>query len=322
MAKGAGGVALPSGEAPARRPPPAAPGAAPIAPGRPRRGAPLGHRVRRRLPGAASVLLAAFVLAVLFGPVLMLALFSFNDSSIISLPWEGFTTRWYEQAASDSQALDAVLNSLLVASIVTAGSLVLGTLAAWGLTRLRFRGRGLVAGLHGSVLVVPWLIIGVAGLIFFSQLGVTLSLRTIGLMHLVVTFPLVVAIISAGLVRFSRSLEEAAIDLGASQAQMIRHVVLPQIAPSLAAAAIFAFAWSFNNFEISFFNGGFEQTFPVWVFSILRQSENLPLVNAVSTAIALAQVIAVFGAWRLMKRMTRKRGGDRVLTELMTGGVR
>ena len=86
-------------------------------------------------------------------------------------------------------------------------------------------------------------------------------------MHLVVTFPLVVAIVSAGLVRFQRSLEEAAIDLGATQWQMLRYVVLPQIAPSLAAAAIFAFAWSFNNFEISFFTGGFDQTFPVWVFS-------------------------------------------------------
>ena len=129
-------------------------------------------------------------------------------------------------------------------------------------------------------------------------------------MQLVVTFPLVVAIISAGLVRFPRSVEEAAIDLGASQWQMLRHVVLPQIAPSLAAAAIFAFAWSFNNFEVSFFTGGFEQTFPVWVFSILRQSENLPMVNAVSTVIALAQVIAVFAGWRLMKRLTRDRGGD------------
>ena len=171
------------------------------------------------------------MLVVLFGPVLMLALFSFNDSSIISLPWEGFTTRWYEAAWNEGQARDAVLNSLLVASIVATVSLVLGTLAAWGLTRLRFFGRGLAAGLHGSVLVVPWLIIGVAGLIFFSEVGVALSLQTVGLMQLVVTFPLVVAIVSAGLVRFSRSQEEAAIDLGASQLQMLRYVVLPQIAP-------------------------------------------------------------------------------------------
>ena len=136
------------------------------------------------------------------------------------------------------------------------------------------------------MLVVPWLIIGVAGLIFFSQLGVALSLQTVGLMHLVVTFPLVVAIVSAGLVRFQRSLEEAAIDLGASSGRCCATWSSRRSAPSIAAASIFAFAWSFNNFEISFFTGGFEQTFPVWVFSILRQSENLPIVNAVSTVIA------------------------------------
>ena len=282
---------------------------------------PLGHRIRSRLPGLAGGVLVAFVMLVLFGPVLMLALFSFNDSSIISLPWEGFTTKWYEEAWANGQAKDAVVNSLIVASIVMVLSVVLGTLAAWGLTRLRFRGRGALAGLNGAVLVVPWLIIGVAGLIFFSQLQIDLSLQTITLMHLVVTFPLVVAIVSAGLVRFQRSLEEAAIDLGASQPQMLRYVVLPQIGPSIAAASIFAFAWSFNNFEISFFTGGFEQTFPVWVFSILRQSENLPVVNAVSTVIAAAQILAVFGAWFLMKRLA-KSDDDDDLTNLLTGGAR
>ena len=284
---------------------------------------PLKIRIKRRLPGIASVLVIVFALILLFGPVLMLALFSFNDSSIISLPWEGFTTKWYEEAWSNGQARDAVVNSLVVATIVMVLSVILGTLAAWGLTRLRFRGRGFVAGLNGAVLVVPWLIIGVAGLIFFSQIGVPLSLQTVTMMHLVVTFPLVVAIVSAGLVRFQRSLEEAAIDLGATQTQMLRYVVLPQVGPSIAAASIFAFAWSFNNFEISFFNGGFEQTFPVWVFSILRQSENLPVVNAVSTVIAAAQILAVFGGWMLMRRLTRSGGdSDETLTGLLTGGTR
>lgn len=282
----------------------------------------LGIRLRRKLPAIGSVLLILFVGMVLFGPVLMLALFSFNDSSIISLPWEGFTTRWYEAAWNEPAARESVLNSVGVAAIVTVLSLVLGTMAAWGLTRLRFLGRAALGGLHGSVLVVPWLIIGVAGLIFFSEIGIDLSLTTVTLMHVVVTFPLVVAIISAGLFRFQRSLEEAAVDLGASQMQMLRYVVLPQIAPSMAAAGIFAFAWSFNNFEISFFVGGFDQTFPVWVFSILRQSENLPLVNAVSTLIALAQVFLVFGAWFLMKRLTRDRGGDAEMKNLLTGAAR
>ena len=131
MARGPGGVAIPSGDATAGRPAERA-GRPARRPGAPRSDVPLGHRLRRRLPAAASLGLTAFVLLILFGPVLMLALFSFNDSSIISLPWEGFTTRWYDEASSDSQAIDAVLNSLLVASIVTVFSLVLGTLAAWG----------------------------------------------------------------------------------------------------------------------------------------------------------------------------------------------
>ncbi|HZO05833.1 MAG TPA: ABC transporter permease [Solirubrobacterales bacterium] len=284
---------------------------------------PLSRRLSRSLPNALSIALVVFVLAILFGPVLLLALFSFNDSTVISLPWEGFTTKWYSEAFNEEAATTAILNSVKVATIVMAVSLVLGTLAAWGLTRIPFRGRALVAGVHGAVLVVPWLIIGVAGLIFFSQIEWELSLTTIVLMHIVVTFPLVVAIVSAGLVRFNRSIEEAAIDLGASQWQMLRYVVLPQIAPSLAASAIFAFAWSFNNFEISFFTGGFEQTFPVWVFGVLRHSSNLPIVNAASTVIAAVQVVVVFALWYGMKLMTRRRGGtDQDMAEMMTGAVR
>lgn len=275
------------------------------------------------MPDFLSTMLVVVVMVILFGPVLLLALFSFNDSTVISLPWEGFTTKWYSEALNDDGAMQAIGNSVLVASIVMVVSLVLGTLAAWGLTRIQFRGRPLIAGIHGAVLVVPWLIIGVAGLIFFSQIEYALSLQTIMLMHIVVTFPLVVAVVSAGLIRFDRSIEEAATDMGASQLQMMRYVVLPQIAPSLAAAAIFAFAWSFNNFEISFFTGGFEQTFPVWVFGVLRHSSNLPVVNAASTVIALAQVILVFALWYVMKLMTKRRGGtDQDVAKMMTGGVR
>jgi ABC-type spermidine/putrescine transport system permease subunit II len=103
---------------------------------------------------------------------------------------------------------------------------------------------------------------------------------------------------------------------------MLRYIVLPQLAPALAASAIFAFSWSFNNFEVSFFTSGFQQTFPVWVFSVLRHSENLPMVNAVSTVIAAVQVVLVLGAWRLMRRLARGTAGDRDLADLMVGGMR
>jgi ABC-type spermidine/putrescine transport system permease subunit II len=267
-------------------------------------GPPLVHRLRRAMPRVASVVLTFLILLVLFGPVILLAVFSFNDSPIISLPWAGFTTHWYSVAWSDSEAREAVVHSVTVALVVTVLSVTLGTMAAWGLTRLRFRGKGAIGGLHGAVLVVPWLLVGVSGLMFFSRLGIPLSLETIGVMQLVVTFPLVVAIVSAGLIRFNRSLEEAAIDLGASQWQMLRYVVLPQLAPALAASTIFAFSWSFNNFEVSFFTGGFEQTFPVWVFSVLRHSQNLPMVNAISTIISVVQVLLICLAWRILRPRT------------------
>jgi spermidine/putrescine transport system permease protein len=284
-------------------------------------GPPFVHRLRRAMPRVWSILIVVVILIVLFGPVILLAVFSFNDSPIISLPWAGFTTHWYSVAWSDSEAREAVIHSVTVALFVTVFSVGLGTMAAWGLTRLRFRGKGGIAGLHGAVLVVPWLLVGVSGLMFFSRLGIPLSLETIGVMQLVVTFPLVVAIVSAGLIRFNRSLEEAAVDLGASQWQMLRYVVLPQLAPALAASTIFAFSWSFNNFEVSFFTGGFEQTFPVWVFSVLRHSQNLPMVNAISTIIAIVQVILVMGAWRLMKYLSHG-AKDEELADIMVGGLR
>lgn len=284
---------------------------------------PWSLRIKRALPSFFSVALVVVIMIILFGPVLLLALFSFNDSTVISLPWEGFTTKWYGEALNDDGAMTAIGNSVMVATVVMVVSLILGTLAAWGLTRIPFKGRPLIAGVHGAVLVVPWLIIGVAGLIFFSQIQFALSLQTIILMHIVVTFPLVVAVVSAGLIRFNPSLEEAAIDMGASQFQMMRYIVLPQIAPSLAAAAIFAFAWSFNNFEISFFTGGFEQTFPVWVFGVLRHSSNLPVVNAASTVIAAVQILVVAGLWYGTRYMNRRRGGaDTDVADLMTGAVR
>ena len=124
------------------------------------------------------------------------------------------------------------------------------------------------------------------------------------------------------LVRFERSQEEAALDLGASQWQMMTRVVLPQLAPTLAAAFIFAFAWSFNNFEISFFTGGYDQTFPVWVYSVLRNSNNLPIVNAMSTLISVVQVAVVFSLWWGIRRVSRRRGSGDELATLVTSGVR
>lgn len=277
---------------------------------------------RRR---AANLLAGGFVvlvLIVLTTPMIILTVFSFNDSTIIALPFERFTFKWYAAALANRDVITSLGNSLLVAAIVTPLCVVLGTATAWGLTRYRFRGRGFLSGLLGAALVVPWLVIGISGLVFFAYFHVELTLFTVGAMHIAVTFPLITALVSARLVRFERSQDEAAIDLGASQLQLMMRVVLPQLAPTLAAAAIFGFAWSFNNFEISFFVGGYDQTFPVWVYAVLRRAYNLPVVNAAATFVSAIQILVVYLLWLGLRWVGKRRGESDGLVSLVTAGAR
>jgi ABC-type spermidine/putrescine transport system permease subunit II len=154
-------------------------------------------------------------------------------------------------------------------------------------------------------LVLPWLIIGIAALMAYASLDIELSPGTVIATQIICTFPLVTAIVAAQLFRFQRVQEEAAIDLGCSRMQVLRFIILPHIGPALAAAAIFAFAWSFNNYEISLFTIGFDQTFPIWVYSSVRNPEHTAVVNAVSTLISIVQVILIAVAVWLL----RSRGG-------------
>jgi spermidine/putrescine transport system permease protein len=264
--------------------------------------------------GRTSVLLS--MTAILYGPLLLLVVFSFNNSIILGFPLNGFTWTWYRQMFSNTDVTGALGNSVLLAAGVTPISLVLGIAAAYALTRTRFRFRGAAAGLIAAPLVVPWLLIGIGGLLFFSLSHTPLSLLTIGIMQIVACFPLVAAIVSARLVRFDKSLEEAALDLGATPRQVLRYVLLPILAPALAASAIIAFSWSFNNFTISYFTSGFELTFPIWVYSTLTHAINVPIVNALSTLVAVIQVLALWAAWRLMRARSAHRGADAV-TQVM-----
>jgi spermidine/putrescine transport system permease protein len=252
-----------------------------------------------------------FVFLVLFGPLVILALFSVNDSNILAFPLEGLTGHWYADAFRDRLLRESLLNSFGVAFIVAPACLVLGTLAAFGVTRFRFRGRGVVGGLVAAPLILPWLIIGIAALMFYVRFNIDLTLRTVVATQVICTFPLVTAIVAAQLFRFQRVQEEAAIDLGCTRLQVLRHVILPHIAPALAASAIFAFTWSFNNYEISAFTIGFQQTFPIWVYSSVRNPDHTAIVNAISAAISVVQVALIYLAIRLL----RSRGG----TEAVVG---
>ena len=162
-------------------------------------------------------------------------------------------------------------------------------------------------GSVGAPLILPWLIIGIAALMFYVRFNVDLSLKTVMGTQIVCTFPLVTAIVAAQLFRFQRVQEEAAIDLGCSRMQVLRYIILPHIAPALAASAIFAFTWSFNNYEISAFTIGFQQTFPVWVYSNVRNPDHTAVVNSISAVISLVQVLLIWAALHVAADAHRRR---------------
>lgn len=265
---------------------------------------------RRR---AAALVRTAFLVAMallLFGPIIVLAVFSFNDSIVIGFPFGQPTLEWYRQAMAETPAWDSLRASLQVAVIVTPVCLLLGLLSAFALSRFRFRFRGTASGFILLPLVIPWLLIGVSGLIFFSLLNVRLSLWTVGVMHVVIAFPLVTALLSAQLVRLDPHIHEASLDLGATETETLRHVIVPLLLPTIGASAVFVFSWSFNNFIVSFFTAGFDNTFPIWVFSSLRRARDLPVVNALATLVSVIQILLIVGVWQLLKIRMDRRGQD------------
>ena len=226
-----------------------------------------------------------------FAPMVSLVLFAFNSSESLGLPFEGFSTRWFTALFNDPEAMDALRTSIVVAVVVTCISVVLGLVSAYAIARAPARLSGAVLAMHAVPLVVPWLVVGVAGLLFFQWLNVQGSVLTIVLMQTVVTFPLVTLILYSGLVGLDLAVEEAGLDLGSTQAGVLTRLVLPQLITPLVTAAVFAFISSIGNFVVTFFVGGYSATLPVWGYSELRHAQNLPVVNAASTLMLGVNVV-------------------------------
>ena len=248
----------------------------------------------------------AIVFLTLFGPLAILVAFSFNDSNILAFPFDGLTTKWYSLALQDPSLREALLNSTAVAFIVAPLCLVLGTLAAFGLTRFRFRGRGAIGGLVGAPLgaaVADRRHRGADGL-RESQRGPEPEDRDRHADDLHVPVgdgdrggAVVPVPAGAGRGRDRPGVQPARRCCGTSSCRTSRRRSPPP--------AIFAFTWSFNNYEISAFTIGFQQTFPIWVYSSVRNPDHTAVVNAISTLISAVQVVLIYLALRLL----RSRGG-------------
>jgi len=235
------------------------------------------------------------VMVFLYAPLLVLMAFSFNDSKR-NVVWRGFTTKYYVKAWNDSTLVEALGNSLTIAGFSTLFSLVLGTLAAIMLWRFKFPLKSATDGVMSLPIIVPEICLGVAFLIFFSSVGWPkgliwpLNLSAITIAHITFSFPFVTMVVRSRLASFNKEMEEAAKDLGASEWQAFRDVLLPHIRPALVAGALLAFTLSLDDFVITFFTSGPDTiTFPVKVYSMVRFSVT-PVVNAASTILIILTV--------------------------------
>ena len=236
------------------------------------------------------------VLVFLYAPLLVLMIFSFNDSKR-NVVWRGFTTKYYEKALNNDTLVEALVNSLTIAGLATVFSLVLGAMTAVMLWRFKFRLKGIVDGTISLPIIVPEICLGVAMLIFFAwvdwptNLVWPLNLSAITIAHITFCFPFVTMVVRARLASFNKEEEEAAKDLGASEWQAFRDVLLPHMRPALVAGALLAFTLSLDDFVITFFTAGPDTiTFPVKVYSVVRFSVT-PEVNAASTLLIVLTVV-------------------------------
>lgn len=236
--------------------------------------------------------LAAAVLFFLYAPLLVIVVFSFNDSQFTGLPFNGFTLRWYGELLADRQIMGSIWNSVYVGLGVVVISVCFGLPAAIALDRYEFPGKTVFRRVVLLPIVLPGIITGVALLSFYLTLHMKLSLHTIMLGQGTALMCITITEVFARLQQIGRSQTEAAVNLGANDWEVFRHVTLPGIKSSLFGAMLIAFSISFDEIAVTFLLTGRENTLPMTLWSLLRR-EVTPVVNAASTLIIAVSVILI-----------------------------
>ena len=268
--------------------------------------------LQKEAPGPLDYLrrwpIRAWLLGVavfLYAPLIVLMAFSFNDSKR-NIVWKGFTFKYYAQTFADADLIAAFGNSLTIALISTVVSVVLGAFTALLLWRFRFPFKPALEGALALPIVVPEICMGVAMLVFFTEIMPwptdliwPLNLGAIIISHISFSFSFVAIVIRGRLASFNRELEEAAKDLGAGEWRVFRDILIPHMGPGLLAGALLAFTLSLDDFVITFFTSGPDtSTFPVKVYSMVRFSVT-PEVNAASTILIVLTVALTAVALRV-----------------------
>ncbi len=254
----------------------------------PRRAKPVPFRLGRMTLSLNALLTYLF----LYAPIVILILFSFNNTRSLAI-FTGFSTAWYAELGRNDELLAAARNSLVVGLLSTIGATVFGTLTAMAMDRYRFRLRTAFDANLYLPLVIPEIVLGIALLLFFNQallpflglLGIRAGtgLGTITISHIGFNIPFVYIVVRARLADFDRRLEEAAQDLGANEWRTFRRVTLPLLMPGIIGGALLAFTLSLDDYLITFFTKGVgSTTMPLYIYSLVRRGVN-PQINALST---------------------------------------
>jgi spermidine/putrescine transport system permease protein len=240
------------------------------------------------------------VLVFLYLPIAVMIVMAFNRSALYELPFT-FDLVWFKALASNDRLMQASWNSVWIATVNAAVATMLGTLAAYAFARFEFRSKRLLQLLLFPPIAIPWLIIGTSMLIFFFWTGIGRGLHAILLGHVALSLPYVIVVVGARFASFGPQLEEAAATLGATPAQVFLRVTVPILAPGIVAAALFAFAVSFDQFVISYFLAPpGTSTLPVEIYTAIRKGFT-PEINAISSIIILVSMGLMLIVARLYK---------------------
>ncbi|MDG4552180.1 MAG: spermidine/putrescine ABC transporter permease PotC [Candidatus Contendobacter sp.] len=251
--------------------------------------------------GAIQIAYLVLIYGFLYLPILVLIVYSFNDAKY-SLEWRGVTWTWYRNLLDDPDLLQAALNSVLIAALSATVATGIGALAAVALYRYEFFGKPLLQGLIFVLMMTPDIVMGIALLILFASLSLPLGFWTLLLAHITFNIPFVVVTVLSRISGFDRHLLEAAKDLGATEFQTVRRIVLPLLMPAVAAGWLLSFTLSMDDVMVSFFvTGPTFEILPLKIYSMARLGVT-PEINALCAMMLGATLILILVAQLLLLR--------------------
>lgn len=241
----------------------------------------------------SGIVYCVLVYLFLFLPIATIVVNSFNATTTKPyLSWKGFTFDWYVKLLDNTSLLESFGNTMIIAAASTLLATCIGTLAAVGMYKYKFRGKSIIDGLLYIPVVIPEIVLGIALLTLFSRTNIPRGMLSLILAHVTFSIPFVIFNIRARLAGYDNSIEEASLDLGANRLQTFFRITLPVLAPGIGGGALLAFTLSLDDVIISYFTNGQTKTFPLKVMESIKSGVS-PDINALSTIILIGTILLV-----------------------------